>query len=358
MVVPAAIIALPALIAALLAGCSPPGSTPSPSPAQTPLASAGLDASPATRLAVLARGVGGGELVIVDDSAQVALLPVPTDAIAWISTSAAGRLLATTADGRLLVAPPPSTGEEPWAWREIVPTYAGAAPAGPLSFGTLSPDGLRVVAVAADFAAGTAFDLALVATDGGDAAMLHVAAPPDGAAPAWLPDGRLLLIARAPERDATGIILVDPARPGSAARLEHEAYGIAVSADGRVAAIARTDGRVVVGAPHLLLGALLGAGGRDPGNGGGRAGGRDPGNGGGRAGGRDPAGALVDGPPGTAPGSFALDPSGTRLAISWLDDAGGVATVWRYRLGPDGPAAEGPVATPGGGLTAIVAWLP
>lgn len=334
------------VVAAVLAGCAAPGPTPSPRPAVSPVHTLTPRATPvppvtgpATRLAVLAGNPRDADLVVVDDSGEVTPVALPVAATAWISADPAGRLLATTADGRLLLAGPLAGGGEP-GWREVVPAYTGGAPAAPLSFGTLSPDGRTLAALAADFAAGTTFDLVLVDVGTSAATVLSIDAWPDGAAPAWLPDGRLLLVARDPARDLTGLVLVDPGHQEQALRFEREAYGIALSADGRVAAIDRTDGRLAAGATRLFIGG-------DPGAEGPEASQLD-----------DPPGLLVTAPPGTAPGPFTLDPSGSRLAVTWLDDAGGPATVGRYRVGPDGSMAEAPLTVPNGAATAVSAWLP
>ncbi len=340
-----------------LASCAAPGPTPPPrlgaTPGATPAALAATPAptaaGPATRLAVLAGNPSDAWLYVGSGRGEMRSVPLPVAATAWISADAAGQLLATTAGGLLFVAGRFDDGGEP-RWREIDPTYRGASPAAPLSFGTLSADGRTLAALAADFAAGTAFDLVVVDVGTGAASAVRVAAWPDGAAPAWLPDGRLLLIARDPRRDLTGLLLVDPARPARALRFEREAYGIALSADGLVVAIDRADGLVVAGATSLILDGGPGTDGdpspaEDPS----RAEPSPP---------DDPPGLLLAAPPGTAPGPFALDASGSRLAVTWLDDAGGPARVGRYRIGPDGPMAEAMFTIPNGAATAVVAWLP
>ncbi|MCU0484077.1 MAG: hypothetical protein MUC54_07410 [Chloroflexi bacterium] len=375
---PLAIVAVPALLAGMLAGCAAPrpsapataapsaqataeraetlapGATRPPGAARPPGTMPGAD-RPATRLAVLGRLAVGGDLAVFDDSARVAAPGLPAGDVAWISANAGGCLLATTADGRLFVGvsravdPTPGNdgtrprtggpGDGPGSWREVVPDFNGRPPDAPLSFGTLSPDGRLVAALAADFAAGTSVQLVVADVTTGPAASIRVHARPDGAAPAWLPDGHLLLIGRDPASDATGIMLADLTRPSAVRRLEREAHGVAVSADGRVAAIARPDGRISAGGAAALLGALIGAGATNPA-------------------GNAPPEALVEPPIGTVLGAFALDPSGTRLAAAWLDEAGGPASVWRYRLDAAGVVAEGPVSAPAGASTAVVAWLP
>jgi len=319
---------------------APPPDWPSAPPSSSPLTPPA--ATPATRLAVLAGNPRDARLHVVDDSGEITPIPLPVAATAWISADLAGRLQATTADGRLFLAGPLVGDNEP-GWREIDPTYGGGPPAAPLSFGTLSPDGRTVAALAADFAAGTAFDLVLVDVGTGASTTLRVAAWPDGAAPAWLPDRRLLLVARDPARDLTGLVLVNPAGPDPALRFEREAYGIALSADGWVAAIDRADGRLAAGASRFLLGDEAGAGGGNS---------PDPSRP------DDPPGLLVTAPRGTTPGPFALDPSGARLAVTWLDDTEGPATVGRYRVGSDGPVSEDPLTVPNGAATAVLAWLP
>jgi hypothetical protein len=362
-VVVPALVAVPALIAAVLAGCAITGPTPDLAEAPASAAASARAAPPAaapiaTRLAVLVPAADGGVLAVFDGAARVATIPLPAPATSWISTDAAGRILATTADGRLFVAGPGTGGGSPGppgapgengdssAWRAVVLRHEGGDAGAPLSFATLSPDGRRLAALAADFEAGMAVDLVVADVDEESATTIRIPAGPDGAAPAWLPDGRLLLIARDPRRDATGIIVVDPARGGPAPRLEHEAYAIALSGDGRVAVIARPDGGVAIGSSSSLLGPLHADAGPDP-------------SGEGPAQTADEATATITAPrAGTIPGSLALDQGGARLAVTWLDDAGGPGIVWCYRLGPGGAVAEHSIEVPGGAPVAIVAWLP
>jgi hypothetical protein len=387
---PLAVIAVPALVAAILAGCavtrpspppseSPPSGSSAPRPGPTPEGRPTTDpgatllarstpaagrpsgAPPATRLAILGT-TENGSLAIYDGLSLVAAPGLSPGRTTWISADAAGRLAATSADGRLFIRDPDPTAAEPGAWEEIIPGDRIPGPDVPLSFGTLSPDGRRVAALAADFAAGTSFDLVTADVRTGQAMATHVAAWPDGAAPAWLPDGRLLIIARDPGHDAPGVILVDPAAPGPAPRLERSVYAIAVSADGRVAAVALPDGRVVAGGTRRLFGALI-AGGEQarwasPGT---TATGRpfSPGDappGGAPVG--DARLAMVEAPSGRMPGSLAVDATGTRLAVTWLDVGEGPATVGRYRLDSGQAVAEGSLTAQGGAVTAVAAWLP
>ena len=284
--------------------------------------------------------------MIVEGSAQVASPLLPDADVAWLSSDASGRLLATTADGRLFAGAPASAAAAQGPWREVVPRHSGTAPAAQLSFGTLSPDGRRIASLAADFAVGTTFDLVVADVETGAAISLPVASRPDGAAPAWLPDGRLLLIARDPAHDTTGILLVDLGRSAPVARVDQDAYGIALSADGGVAAVAGPDGRVTAGASRLLLAALIEELGDDPGTEDGVAAGDVP-------------PALIGPPAGASVGSLALDPSGTLLAVAWLVGASGRAEIRRYRLGPGDVSIEGPpLDVPGGARIAVVAWLP
>ena len=343
------------LIAAVVAACSAPSpSRPlAPSRPATPTAAASGDpmrptGEPATHLALLAGNPRNARLVVLDSADRATAVDLPDAATAWISADRAGRLLATTADGRLFLTGSSPTGgvHGGWAsgdpgWREVVPAYAGTRPAAPLSFAVLAPDGRTIAALAADFARETAFDLVLLDAASGAATSLRIPVRPDGAAPAWLPDGGLVVVARDPGRDLAGLLLVHPGAPEPVVRVEREAYGIALSADGHIAAIDAADGRIAVGPAEPFLGA-------DPATGPGTA---------------TPApesgpGHIATGPPGAAPGPFALDPSGTRLAVVWLDDAEGPATVMRYRMDPDGPVLEAAVPVPAGASTAVVAWLP
>ena len=343
------------LVAAVAGACSAPSPSrpgastrpPTPHPAVSGDPTT-RTVEPATRLAMLAGNPRDARLVVLGPANCATTVDLPAVATAWISADRTGRLLATTADGRLFLAGPPSAGGiecgrgigDP-GWREVVPAHAGARPAAPLSFGMLAPDGRTIAVLAADFELGTAFDLVLVDVESGTATSLRIPAWPDGAAPAWLPDGGLVVVAREPGRDLAGLFLVHPAGPGPVVHVEGEAYGIAVSADGRVAAVERADGRLAVGPAGLFLGADPPAG---PGTDAPASTGRPV--------------RLVAGPPGTAAGPFTLDASGTRLAVSWLDDAGGPAAMVRYRVGRDGSIVETGVPAPAGASTAVVAWLP
>lgn len=343
------------LIAAVVAACSAPAPSRSvaPSGSATPRAAPSGNptpgtAEPAARLAVLAGNPRDARLVVLDSAGRATPVDLPDAATAWISTDRAGSLLATTADGRLFLATPPATGGvgpgqeigDP-GWREVVPAYAGARPAAPLSFAMLAPNGRTIAALAADFAQGTAFDLVLVDVQTGAATPLRIPERPDGAAPAWLPDGGLVVVARDPARDLAGLVLVHESRLAPMLRVEREAYGIALSADGRVAAVDRADGRVAVGPTALFLPADQAAGPDTS-----------------APASTDGPVRLVTGPPGMAAGPFALDVSGTRLAVAWLDDADGPATVTRYRVARDGSVVEAAVPVPAGAATAVVAWLP
>jgi hypothetical protein len=157
---------------------------------------------------VLAGPVGASTLELVDDSGATRALSTPDPAVVWISGAGSGTLLATTLDGRAFLGRLMPEGA--LVWRRLVPTELGVERlAGPLSFGTLSPDGRRAAFMAADFATARPFELLIVDTATGTAVSILIPFPAEGAPPQWAGD-RLVVLTR--ERgDRPGAVIVDPA---------------------------------------------------------------------------------------------------------------------------------------------------
>jgi hypothetical protein len=277
-------------------------------------------------------------------------LALPDPDVAWISTDRAGRVLATTRDGRAFIADRVVPGHRP-VWRPLVPAGPSRAsppptmPAAPLAFGTLTGDGSRAAFVAAEFAAGSSFEVVIVETTEGAMTVDPIARPADGAPPAWLGD-RLVVLTR--ERgDAPGATILDPTtgrvtdgpgppagRSGSSPDTEWSGpiAGLAVSADGsRVAVGASADGRVEI---HPAVPWFAGAATR-------------------------PAVVRLD-PEVDGSREFswlALAPGGDRLAVVRTNADGDAAGV-EIRTAADDWRTTDRLVLPAGAIRAVVAWLP
>ncbi len=181
-------------------------------------------------------------------------IPSPEPRVAWISTSLDGRALATTQNGRAYVSGPLDGDADP-AWRPLAPGPDRRTVAGPLAFGTLSPDGSRAAFLAADFDGGGPFDVVIlpVAPSTAQPLATRIDLGAEGGPPSWL-DGRLVVLART-SGDAVGAFLIDPAEPGRNTPVARDRTdppgpiaGLSIAADGQTLAVAsRGDDRVVVG---------------------------------------------------------------------------------------------------------------
>jgi hypothetical protein len=265
-------------VTAVGAGCadrppSPPSTQPSPdrpSPDQSspavgtakPPASAIPPPSPNAALGrgllLLAGRTGSMRLEWIGSGELRKPLPLPDPGLAWLSLSRAGRLLATTLDGRGFIAEP--IGEGPPAWRRLAMAGIDPGPlAGPLAFGSLASDGTRAAFVAADFGTNAVADVVVVAVDGSTASRIRIGRPADGAAPAWL-DDRLVILTRTPE-DQVGSTIVGPIDatqpraaalrdgpgPGATAGWRDPIAGLSIAADGsRLAVASAGDGRIEI----------------------------------------------------------------------------------------------------------------
>jgi hypothetical protein len=337
---------------AMLVGCR---AGPTPGPAEgtavasmagssaTPSSSGAPDLVPLHGLLVLAGPVGASTLELVNDSGATRALSTPNPAVVWISAAGSGTVLATTLDGRAFLGRAMSGGA--LVWRQLVPTGLGADQlAGPLSFGTLSPDGQRATFLAADFATARPFELLIVDTATGTAVSILIPFPAEGAPPQWAGD-RLVVLTR--ERgDRPGAVIVDPAsgaitggpgpidgpRPSGTTGWIERISGLSIASDdSRVAVAADLSGPVEVfpAGPWLA--------------------------------GQDAPGALVSQDP-EQDGSqafawLALSPAGDRLAIVRTNLAGDPVSVTFNDSSADWRQVRR-VPLPADANRAVVAWLP
>lgn len=322
-----------------------PAADPSPT-AERPTASvpAGSAAAESSgTLLLLAGQPGAMVLELVSADRQRRRLPLPDPDVAWISTDTTGRALITTRGGRAFLSGR-ITGPGDPSWRALDVEASAAAP-GPMSFGTLNPDGSRVAFVAADYATTRGFEVVIVDTTGGATARIQVPRPAEGAPPAWVGD-RLVVLTR--ERgDAAGVTILDPAAgslvtgPGPAdefgTSLPSGAWtgriaALSFSADGsKVAVAAADDDRIEIGpAVPWLAGTTAGLA---------------------------PV-RLAPGPDGSRSFAWlALAADGTRLAIV-RTNADGDASAVTVHEARDGWQAQAQIELPAGAVRAVVAWLP
>jgi hypothetical protein len=284
-------------------------------------------------------------LEIVDRTGVRDAVPLPDPGVAWVSTDAVGRALATTRDGRAFRSATIEAGRDP-SWRGLEPTAIDPAVFdAPLAFGTLAADGTRAAFVAARYGSNGPFDVVVVALLGAAARAIRVARPAEGAPPAWVGD-RLIVLTR--ERgDAPGVTLLDPATgstadgpgpasgswpPGASGGWTGRIAGLSRSADGSTVAVASSaDGPIEIrGAADWLAGRPTGA-------------------------------DLVELDPApdrsTSFAWLAASPDGRRLAVVRTDEAGDAAAAEVYAADV-GWERTTRIALPPGADRAVVAWLP
>ena len=243
------------------------------------------------------------------------------DRTTWMAAGRADVLVVSLADGSLRISDPVRAGDEP-SWQTPKATLAsGDQAAGPMYFPSWDPEGGRVAALAGALDADPR--LVLVDPSVDSAFEIDLGRPVAAAPPAWVgPD--LVAIVTGPG-DAPTSILVDTTSgdttPGpSGARL------LATSADGEtVAAVEPGAEPVVVRTTAAWLdrgGAIV---------------------------------ASVDPPEGAvAVTSMALDATGDRLAVAWLEQ-GGTIRIECYDGSDDWRRVASPPAD--GAAGAVVAWF-
>jgi hypothetical protein len=295
------------LFALLLLGCDENGDT-SASPA-----------TPATGSLVLLSGaVSATTLTTWDVRGRPATLSLPAPTIAWVSASRRGRLLATLADGGLLLSSgvPPAAGEDvDWT---TAPPETSDIPPEPLYFAAWAPNGLGAAAIAADGSGSRT----LVVFDpvGGETLQFGLEAGPRALPPVWLDIDRVAV----PSGDVVTIVDTSAgelvAGPGGVAQL-------AASADGSRVAVARADGSAIE--VRLTPEWLAGEGSAEL--------------------------AIQFGDAGL--GSLALDRRAERLAVTWERD-GAPGQVAIYRRAGSSWTEAARFDLPDGEARGVVSWLP
>jgi hypothetical protein len=284
-------------------------------------------------------------LEIVGGTGAREAVPLPDADVAWISTDAAGRALATTRDGRAYRSAKIVAGRDP-TWRRLQPTGIDpATPGAPLSFGTLAPDGTQAAFIAASYGSNGPFRVVVVALPGPAALAVSVARPAEGAPPAWAGD-RLVVLTR--ERgDAPGVTLLDlltgstadgpgPAGgsspPGTLDRWTGRIAGLSLSADGATVAVASSAAGPIEIRPAdgWLAGSTTDA---------------------------DLVELDPDADGSTSFAWLAASPDDRRLAVVRADEAGDAAAVEVYAADA-GWKRSARFALPPGAVRAVVAWLP
>ncbi len=193
---------------------------------------------PADRLVVVAGSVGSMQLFTPGSDGQLqpfGTSPAPVDA-AWLSI-AGGQLLVTTLTGRAFVSRVASDS----MWQAGPGDLGRGHPY--RAFGALDPDGGRVAFVDGDPGSGQAGRLVVEALDGAPGPSLRLDRAAESA-PAWLPDGRLLVVVR-DSLDRPRAILADLAagRFSSPAATPLRAVAIA----GQAVAVIRDGGLAEIG---------------------------------------------------------------------------------------------------------------
>ena len=279
-------------------------------------------------LLLLAGRPGAMGLELVSDQGERRPIALPDPDVAWLSTSLDGRALVTTRDGRAFVSDP-LAADARTAWRPLsTGSLDLASLAGPLAFGTLSPDGTRAAFIAADFTSGGPFDLVVVPTTGAPRPMVaRIPRPPEGAAPTWA-GRRIVVLARTPA-DQVGTLVVEP--DGGLTDGPSPLDGMSIAAAADRLAIVTAGGRVEI----------------------------------------DPATAWLAGTPTTPTlvglepepdGSrsvawSALAPGGDRLALVRTNEDGESLAVTVHQQADDWRQSRR-IDLPAGADRAVVAWLP
>jgi hypothetical protein len=263
------------------------------------------------------------------DGVAVSEIPLPSPATAWISVGRASVLAATLLDGTVQVSGPvdPGATDEELAqidWRAIEASDPTGDPfEGPAWFATWEPRGGAYAAIVGDLPAGEDVRLALVDPTAAESRELDLDTPLLAAPPVWVGTDVVALVAGATTEPTSLIVDTDDGAVGEG---PVGARRLAASIDTTVIATTAGEGSgVEIGTTEAWLD------------------------------GSGASVATIDAPDAdTTAISLALDRTGSRLAIVWLDGEGGVrlavhdgADGWRRVLDQplDGVAA------------AAVAWL-
>jgi hypothetical protein len=286
------IIPVTASASALVRPTDQPRSTQSQETTETPAA---------IRLWVLAGSPTDLRLLgIVDGIPRTVAVPVPN---AWWASGDAERgfVLTVWSGGRLFTSDPVPESGQP-AWRPLVLDPAAARRLdNPPEFAELSPDGRQVAAVAGDTVSGASdAQLAVIDRATGATAVVGLNGIADGRPPLWIGNG-LVAVPLLDQTDVAEIAVVDLAT-GTVRHRKTHAGTLAISSDGRTVAYQpRGTGPLRIGSFEALLAgsSLLEASAE--------------------------IGATSDDPRVT--GQLRLDGSGSRLAATWLNDAGDITAV-------------------------------
>ena len=275
-------------------------------------------------LLILSGEVGRVELTVRDEADPTGReIDLPDPATSWVTAGRANVLVATLTDGRTFVSDR-LTGDEDPDWREVVALGVDEEPVdGPLYFGTWDPPGGAFALIGSDFGDGSGLRVVVVdpALEGGSEATF-AGTTAAAAPPAWVDDDRVAVAVTTD--DGPGTLIVDTASassiPGPAG-----VVSIATSSDATMTAIWRGDGPVEVLATEAWL-----AG--------------------------DSATIRLEPPAGaTRPAALALDGTGSRLAIVWLEADGAPLAVAVHERTRDW--AETTSIDLGSDAAATVAWL-
>ncbi len=297
----------------------PSETAPSPAPS---LSEAGRSL-PLAGLVTLAGRPGATRLERWDDAGLRHEVQSPSPDAAWISAAPNGTLLVTLRDGRAFV------GHEldPGAWRELGPTVLRGRPVA-IAFGTLDPSGRQAAFLAAEPGRAGSVLVIVIGLAASRDTVVATAGEIEGAAPAWLPDGRLALPLR-DRSDRPRLVILDPGS-GRSAPGPAPVRAVAVDPGERLAAVAGPlgEGLALVAAGPFLAGASP-----------------------------SPA-ATIHFASGRAivPGSLAFDASGDRLAVAWTIDGSARPEIRVYGRAADW-AEIGRVDLAASDELAVVGWL-
>ncbi len=290
-------------------------SLPHPSEAGRALALAGL--------VILAGRPGATRLERWDDAGLRHEVRLPSPDAAWISAAPNGTLLVTLRDGRAFVGPE----LDPGTWRELGPTVLRGRPVA-LAFGTLDPSGRQAAFLAAEPGRAGSVLVIVIGLAGSRDTQLATTGEIEGAAPAWLPAGRLALPIR-DRSDRPRLVILDPGSGGSAPG-PAPVRAVAVDPGERLAAVAGPlgEGLALVAAGPFLAGASP-----------------------------SPAATIrFEGGRAIVPESLAFDGSGDRLAVAWTIDGSARPEIRVYGRAADW-AEIGRVDLAASDELAVVGWL-
>ncbi len=196
--------------------------------------------APTSGLVVLAGEPGATSLVVHDAAGVAETVALPDRGAAWISAAPTGRLVATLEGGEMQVSDPiGGTGDLAWS---PVPAPDDALPPDPPLFGTWSPDGRRVAAIATDFGVESRLTVLVVEPIDGTTRSLPIPRRPVIAPPTWLDAERILV------QTTTGLAIVEPSTGhlGAGPPLDvGPGVSIASAATGTLLAIAAPEGAAI-----------------------------------------------------------------------------------------------------------------